>query len=300
MNVRNAEELHNTLLRFDVWKHNEITRRIKNGGTDYDPKILCLDPQTVWIDKRATIGEGVYFFPFSHVRGASRIGKNVIIDHGSIIDCSTIGDNTEIGIGNIIRRAMIGVCCKIPYNAELIDITIGEETNIARGVTISNFNGIEKQKTIIGARCFIGTDVNIVPEIEIGDEVRIYPKFLVQSKTPIPPHAWVLPKCENGRQGIAIRENSSFKIPGHWRWIWTREPMPNAEKMHMLLAHIGESFTDTNAMVKFLTSKRSEIEGISLLDIVQVPKEQLPGKKEYTGPRRFNRFERTLAKFCDM
>lgn len=296
LNIRDAEELSKNLLRFDHWKHYEVAERMKNEREDCDPKVWCLDPQTVWIDKRAIISEGVYFFPFSSVRGVSWIGKNVVVDQGSVIDWSYIGNNVEIGIGNIFRRTHVGERCKIPYNAELIDIVIGEETNIARGVTISNFDGIEKQKTIIGARCFIGTDVNIVPEIEIGDEVRIYPKLLVASKTLIPSHAWILPKCENGRHGITIRENSSFKIPGHWRWIWTREPMPNTEKMRALLSFIGSTFADTEGMVKFLTKKRNEIGGISLCDILQAPQEALSGKKAYAGPRRFDAFERALAK----
>lgn len=288
--------LHKNLLRFDHWKHNELTERAKKREENYDPKISCLDPQTVWIDKRAIISEGVSFFPFSSVRGVSRIGKNVVIDQGSVIDWSYIGEGVEIGIGNILRRALVGERCKIPYDAELVDIVIGEETNIARGVTISNFDGLEKQKTIIGARCFIGTDVNIMPGIEIGDEARIYPKLLVASKTSIPPHAWILPKCENGRHGIIIRENSSFKIPGHWRWIWTREPMPNTEKMHVLLSFIGSAFDDTERVAQFLMKKRDEIGGISLRDILQAPKENLPGKNGHTGPQRFNAFERILAK----
>lgn len=295
MNAKNAVEISKNLLRFDHWKDNEIAKRVKTEKI-YDVNVSCLDPQTVWIDQRAIISEGVFFFPFSQVRGVSKIGKNVVIDHGSLIDWSLIGNDVEIGTGNILRRACVGARCKIPYDAELIDIVIGEETNIARGVTVSNFNGIEKQKTIIGARCFIGTDVNIVPEIELGDEVRVYPKLLVASKTPIPSHAWVLPKCENGRHGITIRENSSFKIPGHWRWVWTREPMPNTEKMHALLAFIGSAFTDTGKMVQFLTDMRDEIGKISLLDILQTAKKNLPGKKGHTGPQRFNAFERILAK----
>lgn len=296
MNAKDAAELSKNLLRFDYWKHNEVSKRAKAGKIPYDVNVSCLDPQTTWIDQRAIISEGAYFFPFSQVRGASRIGKNVVVDHGSLIDWSLIDDNVEIGTGNIIRRACIGARCKIPYDAELIDIVIGEETNIARGVTISNFDGLEKQKTIIGARCFIGTDVNIVPEIEIGDEVRIYPKLLVASKTPIPSHACVFPKCENGRHGIMIRENSSFKIPCHWRWVWTREPMPNMEKMHALLAFIGSAFADAGEMAKFLTEKRDKMGRISLLDILQAPREKLPGKNGHTGPQRFNMFERALAK----
>ena len=46
---------------------------------------------------------------------------------------------------------------------------MGEYTNLGCGVIFCNYNGKEKFKTIVGKNCFIGSNVNLVAPVTIGD-----------------------------------------------------------------------------------------------------------------------------------
>jgi bifunctional N-acetylglucosamine-1-phosphate-uridyltransferase/glucosamine-1-phosphate-acetyltransferase GlmU-like protein len=204
-------------------------------------KVRFFDPTTVWIDTRTEIGDGSVILPGVSIRGTCTIETEVSIDSGSVIEDSYIEHGAQIGIGNIFRRARIGARTKVPYKAQLADIEIGPDTNMANRITVSNFDGLRKNKTRIGAGCFIGTDVNINGGVKIGDEVRIYPKLFITTKY-ISNHAWVKDcRCENKFHRYHIEPNRSFKIPEHWRWVVTRKPVdPN--RMHDLLRELGEEF----------------------------------------------------------
>ena len=46
---------------------------------------------------------------------------------------------------------------------------IGAETNIGAASVTCNYDGVNKNKTRIGARCFIGSDTMFVAPVNIGD-----------------------------------------------------------------------------------------------------------------------------------
>ncbi len=203
--------------------------------------VYSLDSTSVWIHWSAKIGRNVFFFPLVQIRDACTIGNNVTVDSGTIIDGnSMIDDDVQIGVRNTIRRAIIGRGTRVPYDAALIDFECGEECNIARGVTVSNFGGLRKRKVVIGNGCFVGTDVNLVAPLTFGDEVRIFPQTRVISKRPIEHHAWVRDAIENTQRISKIVPNRSFKIPGHFRWLRTTKYVSQIEipTIRTLLAQI--------------------------------------------------------------
>lgn len=298
MNSAEIVEQDKKLLTLKEWLYQETGRRLKSNIPQIKNNIYCRFPETVLVSPNTRLDDDIFLGQGVEIRGPSTIFRKVVIQQNTFIDDSVVRSEAEIGRNNTLIRCYIGERTKIPYDAQLSDITIGQDTNIARGVTISNFDGLEKKHTWIGNRCFIGTDVNIIGGLEMGDEVRIFSKMLVHYKKRIPDHAWVLPKYDGGQIGVQIRENSSFKIPGHWRWIWTKSPIPNVEKMHKLLETIGQFFQDTSSLVDFFTKKRDELEGqISLHDILQSSTGNYYGDRY--GEARFERFEAVCARFLD-
>ena len=280
MNVQGALELRKNLLRGDawlIWDHQRRSRTSEIAATSplnfFDPTTVIsnmagppaagvqfLDPTAVWIDKRTMIESDSVLFPNTSIRGVCSIGARVSIDCNSVIEDSFIEDGVEIGIGNIIRRTRIGARTKVPYNAELVNTEVGPDTNIARNVTVSNFDGLRKNKTRIGAGCLIGTDVNINGGVETGDEVRIYPKLFVTTRW-IPDHAWVRDcRCKGRPHSYDIEPNRSFKIPGHWRWVFTRKSV-DPIRMRDALRELGREFQGkTDELVTFWETEGSKLE----------------------------------------
>ena len=117
-----------------------------------------------------------------------KIGKNTIIKFGSLIeDDVVIGDNCIIGpyahihthsvigdecvIGNFveIKNSRLGDKCKAKHMTYIGDCECGDNVNFGCGVVIANYNGKEKNKTIIKSNSFIGCNSNLVAPIEIGE-----------------------------------------------------------------------------------------------------------------------------------
>ena len=53
------------------------------------------------------------------------------------------------------------------------DCEIGSKTNIGCGTITCNYDGFNKNKTIIGNNCFVGSNVNLVAPVKLGDNTFI-------------------------------------------------------------------------------------------------------------------------------
>lgn len=102
------------------------------------------------------IEERVFVGPFSHIRGNSRVGR-------------------ECKIGNFveIKNCQIGARTKACHLSYIGDAEVGEDCNIGCGVIFANYNGLEKYKTIVGNRVFIGCNSTIISPCTLEDEAFI-------------------------------------------------------------------------------------------------------------------------------
>lgn len=103
-----------------------------------------------FVDEKTSVG------PYSHIRGNAKIGKECKIGNFVEIKNCQIGDRTK--------------ACHLAY---LGDAEIGEDCNIGCGVIFANYNGLEKYKTFVGNRVFIGCNSTIVAPCTLQDECFI-------------------------------------------------------------------------------------------------------------------------------
>ncbi|MBI2845435.1 MAG: bifunctional UDP-N-acetylglucosamine diphosphorylase/glucosamine-1-phosphate N-acetyltransferase GlmU [Chloroflexi bacterium] len=101
--------------------------------------------------EEAILAEGVQVGPYSHLRPGTKLGKGVHVGNYVEIKESTIGDETQIG-----HFSYIG------------DAKIGKEVNIGAGSITCNFDGVKKQRTVIGDGAFIGSDTMLVAPVRVG------------------------------------------------------------------------------------------------------------------------------------
>ena len=106
--------------------------------------------QSVIEDSR--LGEGVRVGPFAHVRGNS-----------------TIGDGCVLGNYAEVNRSTLGRGVKMHHFSYLGDATVGDGANIAAGVITCNYDGVNKNPTVIGAGAFVGCDTMLVAPVTMGD-----------------------------------------------------------------------------------------------------------------------------------
>ncbi len=165
------------------------------------------DKNSIFIDKKAKIGDNVIIYENNRIEGNSVIGDNVTIFPNSFINNSVISKGTKI-YSSYIEKSEVGVCCqigpfahlrtgskigdfvrignfcevknstigsnsKVSHLAYVGDADVGCRCNIGCGVIFVNYNGKSKQKTIVGEDAFIGSNVNLIAPVKIGDRAYV-------------------------------------------------------------------------------------------------------------------------------
>ena len=79
--------------------------------------------------------------------------------------------DTKAKVGRFveIKKSHIGSGSKVPHLSYIGDTTIGKNTNIGAGTITCNYDGVNKNKTVIGDGCFVGSDTMLVAPVTLGD-----------------------------------------------------------------------------------------------------------------------------------
>lgn len=104
----------------------------------------------------------------------SHIGRNVMVGPFAFIrDGSIIGDNSCIGNNSEVTRSTIGKYNMMLHQVFIGDAVIGDNNNFGYGVITANYNGHEKNRTVIGSDNFIGCNCTIIAPRKIGNKTFI-------------------------------------------------------------------------------------------------------------------------------
>lgn len=105
---------------------------------------------SVRIHKEAQVG------PFAHLRGDSVVGEKAIV--GNFVE---------------VVRTRMGRGSRAGHLSYLGDAKVGRDANIGAGTITCNFDGKQKQATVIGAGAFIGSGSQLVAPVRIGKNAVI-------------------------------------------------------------------------------------------------------------------------------
>ncbi len=152
-------------------------------------KDVVIDVNVV-LEGETFLGEGCRIEPHCVIRN-SCIGAGAIVKANSVIENSIIEEGCEIGpfarlremaiikqgvkIGNFveIKRSMVEEGSKINHLSYIGNAEIGRDVNIGAGVITCNYDGANKHKTTIGDRAFIGSNVQLIAPVTVGDDATI-------------------------------------------------------------------------------------------------------------------------------
>jgi len=175
--VDNREKLAEAEATFQQFKRREA---MENGVT-------LRDPASVWFSWDTEIGRDVTIFPNVVFGPGVRIADNAEIRAFCDIEDAVIGEGASIGpfarirggaelgpdvhLGNFVevKKSRIGAGTKAGHLSYLGDAEIGSRTNIGAGTITCNYDGVNKDKTIIGDNVFIGSNASLVAPVTIGD-----------------------------------------------------------------------------------------------------------------------------------
>ena len=177
--------------------NRRIIRRHQLAG------VTVVDPATTWIDIDVTIESDVRIEPGTQLLGRTSVAedatigpdttlRDVIVESGASVirtqgSDSVIGADAQVGpfaylrpgtrlatrgkIGTFVetKNAEIGAGSKIPHLTYVGDATIGEESNVGASSVFVNYDGVNKQRTVIGSHCRTGSDNMFVAPVQVGD-----------------------------------------------------------------------------------------------------------------------------------
>jgi bifunctional UDP-N-acetylglucosamine pyrophosphorylase/glucosamine-1-phosphate N-acetyltransferase len=103
----------------------------------------------VIVDSR--VDAGARIGPFAHIRPLSEVGEN-----------AHVGNFVEL------KKTVLGRGSKANHLAYLGDSTIGEGANIGAGTITCNYDGVNKNQTVIEDGAFIGSDSQLIAPVRIG------------------------------------------------------------------------------------------------------------------------------------
>lgn len=164
--------------------------------------VSIIDPNSTYIEIDVEIAKDTVVEPNTYIKGSTTIGEDAFIGLGSVIsdsqladgveikqsviEESIIGKNSDVGpnshlrtgsvlgesvhIGNYVevKKSTIGNLSKAGHHTYIGDAEIGVDVNVGCGVVVANYNGITKNKTIIGDNSFIGSNATLVAPVEVG------------------------------------------------------------------------------------------------------------------------------------
>ena len=187
----------------------EATKWLQNRINNYwlSHGVTLMEPETTYISPETVIGEDTIIYGNVRIEGKTVIGTDNVITEGTYLNNAVIGngnnikssyvtdsemeDDIKLGpwaqlrngchigsnarIGNFVemKNTKFGNGSKCAHLTYVGDCEVGENVNFGCGVVTVNYDGKHKFKTIIGNGCFIGSNVNLIAPITVGDNAVI-------------------------------------------------------------------------------------------------------------------------------
>lgn len=165
--------------------------------------VTIVDPDTTYLEPELRIGRDTIVYPNTTIGRLSEIGDSCVIGPNARLSNAKLGDrvtiresvilDSELGsdisvgpfahlrghtvlsdnvkIGNFVevKKSKLAKGVKASHLTYLGDAEIGEDTNVGAGTITCNYDGKNKNKTIIGRNVSIGSNTSLVAPVTLGD-----------------------------------------------------------------------------------------------------------------------------------
>ncbi len=148
--------------------------RIKINTMHMNNGVTIEDINTTYIYDDVEIGMDTVIHPNTTIKSGVVIGEDCNIGPNAYIrEGCKLADKVKIGSFVEIKKAIIAEGSKVPHLSYMGDCEIGTKCNIGCGTITCNYDGKNKHKTKIGDNCFVGSNVNLIAPITLGDHVIV-------------------------------------------------------------------------------------------------------------------------------
>ena len=204
--LKDLEEANLVNDRAQLARAEEILRRrildahMRNGVT-------VRDPTSTHIEAGVQIGRDTVILSGSLLRGVTKVGadcvigpstdlRDTVVEDGAQVEHSVarsavvgtgasvgpysylrpgtvLGKGSKVGAYCEVKNTEVGDRSKVPHLSYVGDTRIGEDANLGAGTITANYDGVNKNRTEIGDRVFVGVNTNLIAPITIGEDAYI-------------------------------------------------------------------------------------------------------------------------------
>lgn len=203
------------------------------------------NPDSVLIDTTVDIAPDTIVYPFVTLEGATKIGRECVIESGShlknvalrdgvhvktgtVAEDSIVESGASVGpyahlragtvlgkkvkVGNFVetKKAVFAEGSKASHLSYIGDAEIGADVNIGAGTITCNYDGVNKHKTVLEDGVFIGSDTQLVAPVRVGKGAYVGAGSTITKD--VPPDALALTRVpQKNIEGWAVKRREQMK-----------------------------------------------------------------------------------------
>ena len=204
--------------------------------------VTILDPDRVLIDDGVTVGRDSVLHPGVILEGSTQVGddctiransrltdsvlsQGVLIQDSCVLQRARVEEQAVIGpfahlrpgsvihrkakIGNFVelKETEVGEGSKVNHLSYLGDTWVGRNVNVGAGTITCNYDGYGKERTYIEDNVFIGSDVQLIAPVTIGEGALIAAGTTITEN--VPSNAMGISRVpQTNKEGTAARRRA--------------------------------------------------------------------------------------------
>lgn len=240
-------------------------------GVCYIGKNVKIGPYCVFENVR--IDDNVEILPFSYIADTEIGANSVIGPYARTRNNVNIGENVVIGNFVEIKNSDIANGTHAKHLTYLGDAKIGENVNIGCGTVTCNYNGRDKNKTVIDDGAFIGSGTLLIAPVKVGKDALTAAGTVITKDVPDD-------KVGIGRsQQININKTKRIERPTFFKFKHIALNNPNLDNLraHELVEKLNSLFI-REPLINAFTSPPNEDSFKTLLKFIsKFPDFRTPG-----------------------
>jgi bifunctional UDP-N-acetylglucosamine pyrophosphorylase/glucosamine-1-phosphate N-acetyltransferase len=134
--------------------------------------------------RNVTIGAGSEVRAFSHFDDAEVGARCVLGPYARLRPGASLADEVHIGNFVEVKASRVGAGSKANHLAYIGDSEVGANVNVGAGTITCNYDGVNKNRTVIEDDCFIGSDATLVAPVRIARGSYIGAGSTISKDTP--------------------------------------------------------------------------------------------------------------------
>lgn len=149
--------------------------------------VTIVDPASTFIDMDAVIGRDTIIYPSTIIEKNVAVGKSCKVGPFTRLRPGTrLSDDVEVGNFVELNRTEVASGTKIKHHTYFGDAYVGKNVNVGAGSITANYDGKNKNKTIIGDGVFIGVGAVLIAPIRIGKNAIVGAGSVVTKNRNVP------------------------------------------------------------------------------------------------------------------